>query len=256
MRTLALLVGAVLLGGCEQNAIQIDDITAPVTGARVKFFNFAVNAPQVNFFAGTSKVTAISSTTGVESTVGVAYGSAGASGFYTAIPAGQVAFSGRISATVDKGLPIATVNAQVADGKAYSVYLSGFYNTTTKAAEGFVVEDNFPDTFDYAGALVRFVNASSNSAPMQLLLRNTTTAAETPVGTTVAYKAGGAFVAFPVGGYDLITRTAGSTTNLITRTAVALSAGRVYTITVRGDMTLPSTGTATNRPFLDVTANR
>jgi hypothetical protein len=256
MRTLALLAGAVLLGGCEKNAIQIDNITAPASGALVKFFNFSVNGPQVNFFAGTTKVTAISSTTGVESTVGVAYGSAGASGFYTAIPAGQVTFSGRISATADNGVAIASIPAQLADGKAYSVFLSGFYNTTAKSTEGFVVEDNFPSTFDYTAALVRFVNASSNSAPMQLVLRNTTTSTEAPVGATVAYKAGGAFVAVPAGGYDLITRTAGSSTNLITRTAVALSAGRVYTIAVRGDMTLPSTGTATNRPSLDVTANR
>ncbi len=151
---------------------------------------------------------------------------------------------------------VSSVTTNIASGKYYSYYQSGAYDAALKTAEAFVVEDNFPEAFDYAGALVRFVNASSNSAPMQLVLRNTTTAAETPVGSTVAYKAGGAFVAFPVGGYDLITRTAGSTTNLITRTAVALSAGRVYTITVRGDMTLPSTGTAANRPFLDVTANR
>jgi hypothetical protein len=30
----------------------------------------------------------------------------------------------------------------------------------------------------------------------------------------------------------------------------------VYTITLRGDMTVSSTGTATNRPFLDNTLNR
>ena len=256
MRTLALCLGVVVLGACDKNAIQIDDITAPVTGARVKFFNFSTDAPQVNFFAGDRKVTAISSTTGVESTVGVAYGSAAAGGFYVELPAGQVTFSGRISATTDNGLAIARIAGQIVDGKAYSVYLSGPYSTTAKTADGFVVEDNFPDSFDFTGALVRFVNASANATPQQLVLRNTTTSAESPIGATVAYKAGGAFVAVPAGGYDLITRTAGSTTNLITRTAVALSAGRVYTITVRGDMTLPSTGTATNRPFLDVTANR
>jgi hypothetical protein len=59
----------------------------------------------------------------------------------------------------------------------------------------------------------------------------------------------------PSGGYDLLVREGSATTNRITRTAVAFSAGRVYTITARGDMTITST-TATNRPFLDNTANR
>ena len=170
--------------------------------------------------------------------------------------AGQYTFGGRISAAVDNNLSIASISQQAVDGKAYSVFLSGFYDAATKKVEGFVVEDGFPETFDYTGALVRFVNASPNSAPMQLVLRNATTSAESPVGTVVAYKAGGAFVNVPIGSYDLNTRTAGSTTNLVTRTAVAFSAGRVYTIAIRGDMTLPSTGTATNRPVLDVTANR
>ena len=104
IRILSALLAAVALAGCEQDAIQIDDITAPATGAWVKFFNFSLGAPQVNFYAGDRKVTAVSSTTATESTVGVAYGGAAAGGVYTAIPAGQVTFAGRISATVDKDL--------------------------------------------------------------------------------------------------------------------------------------------------------
>ena len=42
-------------------------------------------------------------------------------------------------------------------------------------------------------------------------------------------------------------------TNVITRTAVSFAAGRVYTISSRGDMV--STVTA-NKPALDNTANR
>ena len=80
-RILTMLLGAVALAGCDKNATQIDDITAPVSGAWVKYFNFGINTPTVNFYANNNKVTAISSTTGVESTVGVAYGSVGAGGF-------------------------------------------------------------------------------------------------------------------------------------------------------------------------------
>jgi hypothetical protein len=71
----------------------------------------------------------------------------------------------------------------------------------------------------------------------------------------VAYQAGGAFTALPAGVYDLFARESGATANKISRTAVSFVAGRVYTIGARGDITVVST-TATNRPFLDNTANR
>jgi hypothetical protein len=148
-RSLAILVGIVALTACDKNAVQIDSITAPVSGSRVKFFNFGINAPSVNFYANGNKVTAVNSTTGAELTTGVAYGGVGAGGFYTAITPGAATFQGRITATVDKDLPIAAITGTIAEGKAYSVYLSGFYNTTTKQVEGFVVEDAFQQTFDY-----------------------------------------------------------------------------------------------------------
>jgi hypothetical protein len=255
-RSLALLLGFVALTGCDQDAVQISSITAPVVGARVKFFNFGINAPQVNFYAGNTKVTAISSTTGTESTVGVAYGAVAAGNNYIAMPPGQTTFSGRISAAVDKDLPIAAIPATVEDRKAYSVYLAGFYNTATKQTEGFVVQDNFPDTLDFSQALVRFVNASPNAQPMQLTLREPVAGTEITVGGAIAYRAAGAFVGVPTGSYDLTTRNSGSTTVVITRTAVSFLPGRVYTVTARGDMTLPSTGTAVNRPFLDNSINR
>ncbi len=255
LRTLSALVGVVALAACDKDAVQISSITAPVTSARVKFFNFGLNAPGVNFYAGTNKVTAISSTTGVESTIGVAFGAAATGNLYTALPAGQVSFAGKIAATVDKDLTVSTIPATLVDGKAYSVYVSGFYDATTKQVEGFVVEDAFPDAYDFTQALVRFVNASPNSTPMQLFLRNATTLVESSVGNAVAYKAGGAFVGVPTGGYDLNTRAVGSGVNAITRTAVSFLPGRVYTITARGDMTIVST-TLANRPFLDNSLNR
>jgi hypothetical protein len=55
--------------------------------------------------------------------------------------------------------------------------------------------------------------------------------------------------------YDLSTRAAGSSTNIIVRTAVGFSTGRVYTIGARGDITVTST-TAATRPQLDNTLNR
>lgn len=256
IRSLALLLGLVAITACDKDAVQISSITAPVTGARVKFFNFGLNAPQVNFFANNTKVTAISSTTGVESTVGVAYGAAAAGGFYMVLPPGAATFQGRISATVDNNLPVASVTGTLVDGKAYSVYLSGFYNTATKQVEGFLVEDPFPDTFDYSTALVRFVNASPNADPMRLSVQSSTAPDFTPIGAAIAYKGAGVFVGVPTGSYTLAVQAAGAAAPAVTRTAVSFVAGRIYTVTLRGDMTLSATGTATNRPFLDASLNR
>jgi uncharacterized protein DUF4397 len=252
-RAIAAALLAVSLTGCDKDAVQ--PLTGPVAGSYIKFFNFGVNAPSVNFYANDTKVTAIQSTTGAESTLGVAYGAVGLGGFYSALDPGQYTLTGRISATTDKDLAISTVTSTLEAGKKYSFYISGFYNTTTKTAEGFVVEDVYPDEIDYTKALVRFVNAISNSSPMTLYAKNTATNAEVAAGGTVAYKSGGTFAVVDPGVYDLSTRLAGQTANAVTRTAVSFSGGRVYTITARGDMTVTST-TATNRPFLDNTTNR
>ncbi len=255
--SLAALLCAGLLSACEKNTVQVLP-TAPLAGAQIKFFNFGVNAPGVNFYADATKMTAIQSGTGVESTNGVTYGGAGAGGVYTTIAPGQHIFTGRIAATVDKDLPIASVTTTIADGKSYSFYLSGFYNTTAKTVDGFVVEDPFTVPTDYTVANVRFVHAMGNANPMTLYARpvgDTVTAHWAAVGVEVAYKGVGAFTTLPGGAYDLATRYTGSATPVITRTAQSFSGGQVYTVAARGDITVTST-TATNRPILDNTANR
>lgn len=252
-RYLIALFAALALGACSENAVQ--DITGPIPSARVKFFNFGVNAPAVNFYANDAKMTAISSTTGIESTNGVSYGAVGSGGYYAAVEPGAYTLTGRISATVDKDLIIASVPATIADGASYSLYLSGFYNTTTKTVDGFVVQDDYPAAIDFSVAYVRFVHAIANANPLTLYARSTLTLTEVPVGAEIAYRGAGAFVAIPSGVYDLGARYAGVTTNAFGRTAVSFAAGRVYTIGARGDITVTST-TATNRPFLDNTANR
>jgi hypothetical protein len=248
---LAGLLSAALLTACEKNAVQ--DITAPPPASAVKFFNFGVNAPSVNFYASDTKMTAIVSATGAESALGVAYGSAGAGGLYTGITPGAYTLSGKISATVDKDLAISTTAVTLENGKKYSYFLSGFYNTTTKTVEGFVVEDPIP-AIDYSVANVRFVNAISNSGPTVLSAKHTVTTTVTPVGPAVAYKTAGAFVALPPGVYDISARVSGAATDAVVRTALSFFGGRAYTITARGDITVVST-TAVTRPSLDFTSN-
>jgi len=244
------LLGAALLAACsfEKNAVQ--DIAGPAPTASVKFFNFAVGSPSVNFYANDTKMTAVSSTTGTESTLGVAYTGAGAGGFYTGVNPGTYTLAGKISATTDKDVPIATVSTTMADGKYYSYYLSGTYNTATKTTDSFIVEDPLP-ALDFSGAFVRFVNAISNSQPMVLSVTDTL-GVVTAIGPAVAYKAGGPFVKIPRGVYNLATRVEGSSTNVITRNGITFNSGRVYTITSRGTIGL----TGTPLPALDNTANR
>ena len=252
-RSLTLVLCAAVFTACGEDAVQ--SITGIAPPARIKFFNFGVNAPGVNFYANDTKMTAISSATGSESTTGTTYGGVGAGGFYTGIEPGQYTLKGKIAAATDKDRVISQLTTTIAPGKVYSYYMSGFYDATAKTSDAFIVEDPFVDQKDFSVAYVRLVHAISNANPMTLYAKNTTTGAETAIGGSVAYKSAGAFTALPGGVYDLNTRYAGSSTNVITRTAVSFSAGSVYTISARGDITITST-TATNRPFLDNTANR
>jgi Domain of unknown function (DUF4397) len=252
-RSLSALCAVVALASCEKNAVQ--DITGTLPRAGIRFFNFGVNAPQVNFYANAIKMTAILSATGVESTVGVAYGGVGAGGFYSGIAPAQYTLTGKIAAAVDKDLTVASVSANIEDGKAYTYIMSGIYDATAKTVDAFVVEDVINTPIDFTQTYVRFVNAISNAPPMTLYAKNTTTTTEVAAGAAISYKGAGAFTALPPGVYDIATRLTGSSTNAISRTAVSFSAGRTYTIAARGDYTVVST-TATNRPVLDNTSNR
>jgi len=258
--TIAALLCAITLTACDafkKNTVQ--EISGPVpAGARILFFNFGVNAPAVNFYADDRKMTAIASGTGQESTLGVAYGTVGAGGFYTAIPAGQYTLAGKIAAATDKNLAISNLPAALEDGKAYSFYQSGIYNTTTKTVDAFLVEDPVVPPPDFTVAHVRFVNAISNANPLTLYgtirsLVDTTKTDTVTVNAAVAYKSAGAFTALRAGIYNLLLRYPDSTTNKTTLNAVTFLGGRVYTVGARGDITVATGATADT---LQSTANR
>lgn len=259
----AALLGVALLSACGDNAVQ--KITTALPGSAIRFYNFGVCGttptattscmPSVNFYANDTKMTAVSSTTGAESSLGTAYTAVGNNGLYSGIVPGPYTISGRISAAgPDKDVPVSNTPVTIVDGKIYSYYLSGFYNTTAKTVDSFILEDALP-AIDFSVSNVRFVNAIANANPMTLYAKNTTTGIETAIGAEIAYKNAGVFVPLAPGTYDLSTRYSGSSTNVISRTAVALTPAKVYTVTARGDITITST-TAINRPFLDNNANR
>lgn len=261
-----LLLSVPILTACEKTAVGTIDDPEAGRGANVKFFNFSVGSPSVNFYVNDQKVTAVSTTgcallddtnrqqclsTGRESTAGVAYGGAGngASAWYSDVAPGQATLSGKIAATTDKNLAITNLQTSLEAGEFYSFYLSGIYNTATKTSDAFIVKDVLPEP-DFEFAHVRFVNASSTTQPMTLYARNRTTLEEVAIGGAVAYKGAGDFVPLPLGSYDLFTRTANSTTNVFARANISFAPGRAYTITARGNTATAST------MLLDNTANR
>ena len=264
----AALLAAVALAACEKTAVQ--RIDAPeLPAAQVRFFNFGHGTPAINFYANTTKMTAISSSacsptptdtmiqrlcreSGQESTAGVAYGGVGSGGLYAAIAPGDYTLKGTIAAATDKDLAVATLPTTLAANKIYSFYTSGPYNTTTKTVDAFIVEDPIPER-NWDMVQVRFVNGSFNSSPMTLTTRDSTTKIETAIGGATTYKSAGTYVTIAPGTYELYTTVAGSGTKVIQRTGVTFAAGRIYTITARGDITL---ATGTNAKALDNTANR
>jgi len=257
-RSIAVLLAVSALASCDYEKNAVQDIVAAPPASSIRFFNFGLNAPGVNFYANDTKMTAITSATGAESTLGVGYGGVGAGGFYSGIEPGQYTLSGRIAATTDKDLPISNLAANIENGKTYSFFLSGRYNTTAKTVDAFIVEDPFPPQIDWSRAHVRFVNAIFNASPMTLYARNQLTGEEIAIGGAAAYKTAGAFTPVPNGVYDLSARYAGATTNVLTRPAVSFSFGQIYTITARGDITIaPTTAcAAANITCLDNTTNR
>lgn len=275
-RSLLVLLAAAALSACEKNGVQEITGPLPTNAAFVRFYNFGVGAPSVNFYANTQKISAatvatcspipatppptvdpLCFTTGLEPTGGVAFAAAASGGLYSSLAAGQYTLAGKISATTDKDLAIATVATTLVQGKFYTYFMSGNYNTGAKSQDSFLIEDPLPPAFDFTQAYVRFVNAISNSSPMTLYAKSTsnTTLAEITVGAPISYKGADAFTAVPVGTYDLNLRLTGSSTNTITSTAQVFGAGHHYTIVARGDMTVGGT-TAATRPLMSTTANR
>ena len=264
--SVAVLLPAALLASCDLfGDTGVRDLTAPLPSARIKFHNFSPSSVGVNFYANDTKMTAVlttactapttaadstaCATTGIESATGVAYGGASSGGRYNAIAPGQYTFGAKIASAGDL---VSTTAATIAGEKYYTFIMSGVYNSTTKTAESFLIEDPVPSTpTDYTVATVRFVNAISNgTGDLELTATNTETANVVAIGGAVAYKAGGAFVSVPAGTYNLAARYTGAGTNLISRTAVSLVGGHVYTIASRGN-----TASATTLG-LDLTENQ
>ncbi|RYE19637.1 MAG: DUF4397 domain-containing protein, partial [Sphingobacteriaceae bacterium] len=256
---ITVLLFSLLHFSCKKDGVQIID--APVqSGAQIRFSNYTMNSPSINFYANDIKVSATLSTNGTESTTGTTYGNIFPSGsIYTLLPAGNYTLKGQLPSTIstDANLSIANVTANLENNKYYSFYTCGFYNTTAKTSDAFILEDKLP-TVDTSAAYVRFVNVVPNALSAGTFsARITSTTSETVLATAVTYKAGSDFVKLPQGVYDFIVRYQSTTPTPITGIAgsISLLKGRIYTVSVRGDITLNSSTTGTNRPVFNININ-
>lgn len=254
----ALLLSTILYS-CKKNGFQVIDQKIDATTPQIKYFHYGINAPSINFYANTIKVAGVTSATGAESATGIAYGSNYPSTNYSLLAPGTYDFKAQIpsTATADANLAIATLNSTLASGKFYSLYTCGFYNATAKTSDAFILEDKIP-AVDTSATYVRFVNAVPNAfSAATFSAKNTTTAVETVLATSVNYKTGSEFVKLPQGIYDLIVRLPSSATTTLIGTLIStsISKGRVYTLSARGDITVTST-TATNRFNFSLNTNR
>ena len=111
-----ILAATLLLAACGENPVQVLP-TDSLEASRIKFFNFGVNAPGVNFYAGNVKMTAILSATGSEATTGVTYGSVGNGGAYSQIAPGNYIVTKLTVAALTLLAPIAGAD----DGKTLHV---------------------------------------------------------------------------------------------------------------------------------------
>jgi hypothetical protein len=251
---IAALLGIALLAACGEKKNPVEPLLGSAPGGRIKFFNFAMGSPNVNFYVDTTKLTGILSSADTASRSATAYGSAAAGGLYNSVPAGQHTFSGRISAATDFNLPISSTSLNIDPNKFYSYYLSGFYNTTTKQADSFLLEDNWTVPTDTMVS-VRFVNASPNAGTLQLAVRTDSLSPDVNLGAAETYKGASDFVKIAPGVYDVsVSGTRAGVPFTFRRIGVSFVALHVYTVSLRGDWTVTST-TATNRPVLDVIAN-
>ncbi len=257
------LTSFMMLSSCKKNAVV--DITTPYSGAQFKFYNFAINAPSVNFYVNDVKTAATSSATGFEAAAGTGYGGVTPVRGYSLTPEGNgVVFKAITSSTMvsvpatgqGPSIEVASATADVKNGKNYSFYTSGIYDYTTKKSDAFIIEDILPAA-DTSIAYIRLVNPGHNTSTLSLELTQTfnvpgnppLVVVTTPI-TGIAYKAASVYIAVKQGAYSLRLIDAASG-KVVTRAATVFLKERLYTFTLRGNLI-----TGVPAAFLDFTENR
>lgn len=238
---------------CDKSAFQVID--APPTGPNFRVYNFAVSGPQINVYVNDVKVSAIGSTTGKESASGIAaYGIFPGTNSYVNIKNnGNITIKAMtpVNATTNPGVVTTTATSNFENGKFYSFFTTGVYNTTDKTTSSFVVEDVLP-AIDINFAYLRVVNTVANAANgFDLKLTNKATGEVIVISTAIPFQSASQFVKIPDGIYNIAATSVNTPTNyVINRLDLTVAKGLVYTLAPRGSATTTST------LAIDMTRNR
>lgn len=238
-KSFAILAAGFLLGACEKNAIE-EHYEPSNTGAHIKMIHAAQEAPMVNMYLGSNKLTALAPVvTAAKDTIVTGLSYAGTAVFptsfgYANVPAGS--YNVQINDTTSaRGAvqPVSNTSATLNDRAFYTAFLIG---KADPGFETFVVEDKLP-VGNYTKAYVRFVNVMADAPAFDVKAINKATEntpAPVQVATSVPYKASTAYVELEPGTYDFPIYVAGAEKAYTTMTGVAPVAGRVYTFYTRG----------------------
>lgn len=261
-----LAIIAVVISSCGEKDIIINEYTRePGNEAQVRFYNFGINAPSVNFYADNVKITASQSLTGEMAPTGVSFGATYPSIGYVEVPGGDnINIFSKTPTTL--AIPANNVNNYQQDKevsnitvpkleskKQYSLFIAGYFDKDTHKAESFIISDELPPS-DTSKVFVRFVNSGVAEAGTLSIkvskMDGTEVISEEMVAAELAFKSATEFKDFPYGTYKF-TIIPSNANNRIWERTITLNRDRVHTIAVRGD--LRNTSPA---PLLDNTQNR
>lgn len=263
---LYLAVIAVVISSCGEKDIIINEYTRePGDEAQVRFYNFGINSPSVNFYADNVKITASQSLTGEMASTGVSFGATYPSIGYVEVPGGQnINLFSKTPTTLV--IPTNNVNNYKQDTevsnmvvpkleskKQYSLFIAGYFDKNTHKAESFIISDELPPS-DTSKVFIRFVNsgvAEAGTLSVKISrMKGTEVLSEEIVDPALAFKSATEFKGFPYGTYKFTIIPSNATNRTWERT-ITLNRDRVHTIAIRGD--LRNTSPA---PLLDNTQNR
>lgn len=235
LKSFAVLAAGFMLGACDKNAIE--DYNEPAnSGAYIKFAHAAAEAPAVNFYLGSTKVSALAPKSsgelqGLEYTASPVFP---ASYGYANVAAGNQTLQA-IATPSAGGAVVANAQLTLNEGDYYTSYLVG----GNGAFETLTLQDELPAE-NYTQSHIRFVNlmqgaAAGINATVIRKATSETPEARTGLGSAIAVKGNTAYVGLePQGSFEVEFKQEGSETVLLKTSSFSPLAGRVYTIVLRG----------------------
>ena len=238
---------AALITACGTEHDLLQDIQT-ATGARVKFFHAAPDAPGVALYVNDKKLSGVLTISPATPGV-ITYGNIYPSTDYALVEAGAAKARLIVPASGTTGeTTVFSGTVPVEDNKYYSVFATGL----APPYGAVLIQDNLPD-FNERQVFFRVVNMVPNATAVSLSLAGATYAEKIEFGKAsafVPYNVAADFKggAIAISGFNIKADGAANVTNTSTLNFTGLTGGRAITIVLRG--VLPTTvGGTTKYPI-------